>query len=525
MTSPRRSAIAVALWALFSTSLVPVVQAGVIKGRVVDESGQGVQGVDIDVETPAGSDVEIDSDGTNATGHFETSVPDGSSFVVLFNPPGPLKDQLVTTVLGDVAISGTVQLGTITLRDGVVLSGRVVDSVGQPVAGVDLDVVELETDEDLELSGDNTDALGRFQITILTTAVEVQFETANLGGPTLAPQAMELQSATDLDLGDVALDPGFQVSGSVVGIDDEPVVGADLDVFVTGTQTRVFTPQDDSGPGGVFGIVLAAGTYDIRVDPPFGAGVLTGFFEGVDIAGDTNIGALSLGAGELALPIHLGDKLEGTLTLDDVDAVRFSAPAGTRVTLTLKAVKGSGLKPSLRLSDPDDATLVTSAESVASSKLARIKNLTLASSGVYRLELTPAASTGGYTLTTKAVYPTKAKAVLTVPDEATMDFGALEDWSVKKLKLKAKPAKGTDPLIPLLVLRAPSGGEIDLADSASSNSAGTLLKVGNLTLPEDGIYTLEVGGEDGTSGPVAVTLKLHVPKPTCETHVDPDLLP
>lgn len=497
--------------------------AGVIKGRVVDQNGHGVQGVDIDVETLGGADVEeISSDGTNAQGSFSTNVPDGL-YVILFNPPAALQDSLLTAVIENVVVSGTVQLGKVKMFAGVPLSGRVLGPGGLPVAGVDIDVVELASGQDLVVPGDLSGADGRFEIVVPNTAVEVQFETAQLAGPTLAPTSVTVESQTSVDLGDVELTDGFTLSGTVSGPGGVPVSGADTDVFVAGTQQRMFTPQDDTDAFGAFHVILPTGTYDLRIDPPFDAGVLTGHVDAVTLSGDTNIGPIELEGGVLAVPLRLGDRFEGTLSAGDVDAVSFAATAGTKLNLTLKRMKGSSAQPAFRVVAPDDSVLLAAADSVVKPTLARVKKLLLPLSGIYRVEIeTAGPGEGGYRLSTKGRFPRRFKTLLDVPDDAEFEFGALAGWTLRSAKLKAVKNKAIpEPLLPTLAFSDADAQPVSLTGLMSSNTKGTWVKLKGLELATSGDQRLLGGGALGTTGQAKLSVSLRVLKLKAELVLEP----
>ena len=62
-----------------------IIHAELITGHVVDIFGNGVQGVDIDVENEgSGGDPSIFNDGTDATGFFSTTVSDFGVFNIEF---------------------------------------------------------------------------------------------------------------------------------------------------------------------------------------------------------------------------------------------------------------------------------------------------------------------------------------------------------------------------------------------------------------------------------------------------------
>lgn len=310
--------------------LVPALSADLVTGRVVDASGAGVANVDIDVKSlSGGGNPAVSGDFTDAAGFFSMTVPTGLYRLTFFPPAPPAATSLATEVDG-VLVVGTATLGTIALPPGVALTGRVVRAGGIPVAGVNLDVVDETTGDQLLLQGDLTDLLGRFSVAVPAGPVELRLDATTVAAPVLASRALELAPTAALDLGDVQLAPGFAVTGVVLGPSGLGLQGIDLDFEDVATGYKAYTPKDNTGAGGSFSVVVAAGTWDLIVCPSFASRLVAQTVPAVAVAGPKSVGAVQLQPGVVlsgTVRSHAGAVVPGS----DVDA-RF-AFGGAPITL------------------------------------------------------------------------------------------------------------------------------------------------------------------------------------------------
>jgi PKD repeat protein len=291
--------------------------ADLITGQVVDPNAVGVQGVNIDAyDLFSGNQVTVLNDGTNANGFFSATIAPGVYRIVL-KPQAPPASTLLVRELNNVVVSGTTALGTIPLTLGVALSGRVVDENGFPVAGIDVDVVDRANNQPVPLQGDHPNAFGNFVIAVPSTPIEVRFKTNN-APEFLAPLGLRLDLAGDTNLGDVTLFPGLLLSGRVLRSNGTPVVGADIDVHVSSSGDKLYTPGDNTNSAGDFEVVVPAGTYDIEVCPPPAAPLIAKEVRDVLVTADEDIGQVVLATGVI-LSGTIRDYLGATVQGADVD--------------------------------------------------------------------------------------------------------------------------------------------------------------------------------------------------------------
>ena len=279
---------------LLSVSLLvcaSVVQADTLTGRLVDDLGIGIVNGDVDAfDIGLDREIVLTGDSTDANGSFSVTIPAGLYLITLQGPPG---STILPHLVNNLLIVGTVDLGTVTLEQGYVLSGRVLDQNGFPVFNLDLDVIDNTTGMDIDLTGGRTDIFGLFSI-LVPANIELRFDPRTVAGPTLAPIAMNLLLSADTNLGDTVLEPGYFVSGRVLTTLGTPVTGADLDFTDSVTGIVALTLADNTDASGNFSIIVAAGTWDIDFCPQT-ANALVGLeILDVSVSADVDVGTFTL---------------------------------------------------------------------------------------------------------------------------------------------------------------------------------------------------------------------------------------
>ena len=166
------------------------------------------------------------------------------------------------------------------------VTGRVVSPALLPIPGITVDAGSGSTQA-------VTDALGVFTITSLQNGHSYDVEFVPPFG---APWAATIVTATvvgAVQLGDVALQPGFPVSGIARTAAGVGVLGANINVYAQ-NGAKLFTPRDGTDALGNFQVFVPAGTWDVRVVPPTGALLVPRQFENVGVTAATNLGVALL---------------------------------------------------------------------------------------------------------------------------------------------------------------------------------------------------------------------------------------
>ncbi len=291
-----------------------------LSGFVVDAQGLPVAGVNISAKSESGGgNGNLANGGTDASGFFDVTIDPGV-YEFTFEPPPPPAAVALAAVLEGVVVSGNSSLGTVALGEAVAVSGRTVSAGGIPVAGVNLDVIDLTTGENIVLPGDITDLSGQFSVATPPGPIEVLFDTTPILAPLLAPHQINMAPAVSTNVGDVQLAPGFKVTAAVFDPSFQPLVNVDVDVRDPFTGVKLYTPGDNTDNNGFVDFVVPQGVYDIEICPQFVLGLVPHLFGSTPINATTNLGIVTLAAG---VPLtgtvtsHLGPVVGGA----DVDVV------------------------------------------------------------------------------------------------------------------------------------------------------------------------------------------------------------
>jgi hypothetical protein len=200
-------------------------------------------------------------------------------------------------------------LGNLTLDPGFRVTGHVQRSAnGTPVASVDLDFTRRFAGEMLWVPDDNTNSLGNFSVVLPQGRFDIEFcppSSQRLVGTRIDKR----QVAADQDLGIIALDPGFVLSGTIRSFSGQVQVNADVDVAIESTGAKVQTCGDNSNASGVYSVIVPAGNLRVSFHPPsfnlgLGSDVRT-----VLVGADT---ALDGSLPSCAAPVNYGSGLAGT---------------------------------------------------------------------------------------------------------------------------------------------------------------------------------------------------------------------
>lgn len=273
--------------------LAPSAGADVVSGLLLDSNGQPVAGANISAKNSGGDDVTVLNGSSNALGQFAFTVPSGI-LDVTFTPPPPPASTALPIEVEDVIVFGATNMGTVVAPAGVSVSGVVRNSIGIPVEGVDIDVVDLTTGDKLDLSNDQTNAFGQYAVPCPIGPVALQFKATNASIPNLVSQELELTLTTSLVLADLLLENGVHVIGTVVGPGGGPLNNIDVDAQDSITGEKIYTPGDNTNSAGQYDIVVPTGTFDFDYCPPSGVLLTSAEILKVNIAGPTNLGSVQL---------------------------------------------------------------------------------------------------------------------------------------------------------------------------------------------------------------------------------------
>ncbi len=256
-------------------------------GMIEDQSGNPIEGADIDIRDPLTEEViETPSDSSDADGNFSILVPTGD-WLLEVDPP--IGSSLVSRVFTIQVFPGPNDAGTLSLEAGVEFSGMTSTIQGQPVPDVDLDFIDNLTNIEIPTVHDNADSNGEFAVQIPTGTYDVQFRPPFLSG--FAPHLLEAVVVTmDTAIGSVLLSPGTALTGSVTG-NGGPIEGVEVALVDTNTGTPIYTFGNDTNALGAFAIRQLPGVYDVTFNPPPNSMFLPVTVSALDLNSDVNLNA------------------------------------------------------------------------------------------------------------------------------------------------------------------------------------------------------------------------------------------
>jgi len=236
-----------------------------ISGTITDFTGNPIGGVDIDVDSLAGGRVYTPNDNSDSvTGEYWIVVP-SESYRLRFQPPAGtrwLGRQLDTVIVhSDTNIS-------VTLEEGMLLTGLVTDSSGQGLDSIRIDLRDQVSGEKLYVANNKTDSTGHYCIAVSTGLFSLRFEPPS--GNRLVGVAVDSFSVASDTVFNQVLTEGLLVSAYVADSSGNSIEFADIDFIQENTDIKIYTPHDKTDSAGLAVISVPPDIYKIRADPPIG---------------------------------------------------------------------------------------------------------------------------------------------------------------------------------------------------------------------------------------------------------------
>lgn len=278
---------------LGAASFFTTAQAAILSGHVTD----GVNPVfDANVnvfDSATGTQIATTLDHTDVSGNFAFTVPTGTIDVHVIPQ---FADRLAGLEIKAVVVPGDLNMGTLIVQHGFVLSGTIHDSGGFPVDAVDIDAIRTSDGVKLYTPGDNSDLSGFVDVIVPPGTYDIAIDPPQstfLVGRVLPG----ITISGDTSFGIVNLDNGFQITGRVAGPGNASVVGADMDARDTFTGASIRLVGDNTDGLGNFSIILPQGSFDIDTQPTVGSRLVPARVLKVDVVSDANIGTINVVAG------------------------------------------------------------------------------------------------------------------------------------------------------------------------------------------------------------------------------------
>ena len=240
-------------------------QAGwILSGHLQRQSGTPLNGVNVQLtDMITGFDVPQAQLKSDAFGNFSLASPRNAIRLRLIAStnvvPFVASKELLLTPSADT------NLGNVTLADGFTVSGHVqrADTAGS-VQGVNLDFFNATTGVKLFTPNDSSNTLGDFATIVPAGTYDIEF---------CAPFATHLVALSlnrtvsgALNLGNVALEPGFVMTGTIRNSSGVAQVNADVDVRLQGFG-KLVTCGDNTNASGVYSVIVPAGVLKVIFHP------------------------------------------------------------------------------------------------------------------------------------------------------------------------------------------------------------------------------------------------------------------
>lgn len=209
------------------------------------------------------------------------------------------------------------------------VAGRVITPQGAGVAGVNINAENNGSGGDPDLFNDGTDAAGFFTTTVdpAGTYDFLFIPPAGSGYVVKVLPDLAVPPAGTLQLGNVVLEDGALVTGTVRDTLGNPVPAANLDVVDPATGEVLFTPGDTTDGLGQFALAVPFGDWTLNVNVP-GSSSLAPASMPLPAPADVNLGVVTLQPGFLLKAVILRPNLTGVANADlDV----FDAASGAQL--------------------------------------------------------------------------------------------------------------------------------------------------------------------------------------------------
>lgn len=173
-----------------------------------------------------------------------------------------------------------------------IVNGQITDGRGQGIANVDLDFVD-PAGTSIPLTGDTTDALGYYAVTVPADTYTVRFEPA-VGDRFVGVADAGVVIAGASQILDRVLQDGFFVTARVVDDAATPQAGAKLRVTDAATRLPMHVPNDTTDALGLVTAVLPTGTFDVLFRPAVIGPLLPATLTAIAVTGDLALGDVVL---------------------------------------------------------------------------------------------------------------------------------------------------------------------------------------------------------------------------------------
>jgi len=294
--------ILVILLSLSGSVEAQCVPSWTITGVITDTLGIPLPGIDIDlISVTSGVSLPLTQDFSEVDGSFVTGicgvVPAGL-YEVLFSPP---TGSTIFPASVETFIGSSINLGTITLEGGFLVTGTVVGEFGNPIEEADLKFTDSLTGTLVPFSGEATAADGSFSVLVTPGIFDIEYRQTATTQPTgvyVPVLHSEQPIFADLAVGTVVLRDGYELSGTITDNLGLPLLGADIDVRNPNTGVEILLSSDLTDLMGEFSVLVPTGNRELEIEPPNGSSLVSHLLlVDLQIPGPFSIGVVSLPLG------------------------------------------------------------------------------------------------------------------------------------------------------------------------------------------------------------------------------------
>ncbi|MEQ1831518.1 MAG: FlgD immunoglobulin-like domain containing protein [Candidatus Eisenbacteria bacterium] len=275
-----------------TTLNVQLAPGQLLTGRIVTPAGAAVSHVALQLADPLflTPPANVANAVTDEAGNVNVLVSPGTWRV----SGEPRLDQgIAPRILGTFNLNADGSLGIATMLPGFVVTGRILDPVGTPLAAAEFYVQDPASGAELYTPTDATDALGVARFVIPAGTYDV------IGVPPLGPvfaaralRRVVVSAATDL--GDVTLPAGANLFARTLDSALAPVAGVDclVDSLPSGHRLALVNPQSDAA--GNVSAVVTPGSLRVAFAPAVSTRLLPVVFEPLEVTAATDLGNVIL---------------------------------------------------------------------------------------------------------------------------------------------------------------------------------------------------------------------------------------
>jgi hypothetical protein len=270
-----------------------------VSGILTDSAPQAHPAVNANVDatnTATGEKLFLSHDRTDATGAFTLAIPPGT-YVFGFKPEKC--NLLVGQESAPTTIAADTTLPAVALLPGVLVNGTVTDTRGAPVPDVNTNFISTTTGLQVFTFDDHTNAAGACSVVIPgQDSYNVDFAPGRgvrLAGFKLYGASINNNASQVLPT--VQLRDAFLVTGRALSYLGAPLAGVDLDFFLAGKTTKIYTPNDRSDAAGTFTVAVEPDQYDIRFEPMSTTVLAAKRLRGIRVSADLSLGDVTIPPG------------------------------------------------------------------------------------------------------------------------------------------------------------------------------------------------------------------------------------